>query len=588
MAAAHQLHVHAVLLLAPRTIPKTSSGKLQRYLCRQMYSEATDESALFHLADPPGAAATATGETAGSQSAQASQQAADSRRARVIQRIRAYLREHTGVATIEPTTSVFALGLDSLGLAEAQTWLEDELGVSLPPGFAWNHATPAAMADYIDSHWATLARPSGASTPITATGTETATGGNGAATAVAEHSELPLSSGQRRLWFLDRLVPGVPVYNMVFGLRMRGPMQRECLRRAMDALLARHPVLRSVFEGRDGQPRARILDRDQVTLTLDDRDISDSPESLREERLTEIAGELGRKPFDLDRGPLLRAALVRLERDRHVLIVVQHHIISDGLSIHILARDLAAIYGALVAGAPAPVPASTPPHYRDFIRHEQDALPGLARERAFWTETLSGIPRLELPGDRTRALGSARASASIDVRGGTHTFALPGDLRRQLVEFSARHHCTPFVAILAGYAILLHRYTGQRDFGIGTVTANRPPGFANVAGFFANTAVLRCRPTCALSAADFVAALRETTVQALAHAALPFEYMVNQLPSARSGDPQPLFQAALLFENLPRQVRRVGDMEWRPWSDIPDGSVRGTAKFDLTLIVDMG
>jgi natural product biosynthesis luciferase-like monooxygenase protein len=572
VAQDHALEVHAVMLLAPHTIPKTSSGKLQRYKCNELYTSGHEHAmAVVIMGDASllmPASHSRDGDRWPERDALA-RTAPDERQTKLLGFIHAHLARLVPARAGElgESTSVFALGLDSLRMIEVQSELEAVLGVSLPAAFLWQHPTPAAMAEYFLGIWGELA-PAGGHEPVMA---------SQQGSPVAADEEMPLSSGQRRLWFLDQLIPQTPIYNMLFGLRLTGPLDREVLARSMDALVEHHTVLRTVYVERDGQSFARIQPVETVALPMSD--LGGMPEPERETHLATVAREFGRKPFVLDKGPLLRTLLVRLGNQDHLLLVAMHHSITDGWSIRLLASDLAATYDALSRGVQSPLTRTQRPQHMDFVRWEAARLASIEAQQAFWSETLAELPRLELP------TGRAPAHAT-EVRGETLVFSLPEELCHALARFGERHECTLFVTLLAAYAILLHRYSGQEDFGIGTVVANRPAMFREVAGFLANTLILRCRPTPEDSVAALVAALHETTAHALARAELPFEKVVSLMQGARGGDQQPLLQVALLVENLGTVEHTAGGLRWQPWMDVPDGSVRGTAKFDLTLMLD--
>ncbi|ADO71979.1 MupA/Atu3671 family FMN-dependent luciferase-like monooxygenase [Stigmatella aurantiaca] len=557
IAEEHLVHAHAVVLLQPRSIPKTSSGKIQRHACRDGFLSGSLEVLESSVAQEPPAAFEAPAVSL----KQALESAPTEDRQALLERIllvKVAQLLRVDAAALRPEKELAALGLDSLLSMELQAQLESELGFALPTTFLWQHPTLQDAAFHLRQAWqgapleGALAAP-----PLTS-------GLGGAAP--------PLSSGQFRLWFLDRIAPGRSLYNIHFRLRMTGALDVTALQHALRALPERHAGLRATFPEVEGQPR--LILQPKVSLELPWIDLSALPEAERPAALEQRAQEHARQPFDLSQGPLMRACLVKLASQEHLLLMTQHHIVTDGWSIGVLAQELARLYRAALGGPPVPPPAVV--QYGDWAQWQRSLRPLLDGQRDWWARKLGGIPRLELLTDKTRP-------REPSFQGALHHLTLPLDLVENLKALGRQEGCTLFVVLAAAWASLLNRYTGQEDFGLGTVTAHRDkPEVREVVGFFAHTLVLRCDVSGTPTFRTMLARMRETFHEALAHSALPFEEVVDAARVPRSAD-NPLFQTCLLMENLPPLGMDVPGMEWQPELPVPDGAVEGTAKFDISL-----
>src|SRR5258708_36397973 len=279
----------------------------------------------------------------------------------------------------------------------------------------------------------------------------------------------PVSFCQRRLWFLDQLEPGEPTYNMPYAMWLDGRLDAEALQRAVDALVARHSALRTSIVAFDGVPEQVVADTGAVPIERIELPATlDSDESTRQAK--SIADDRGRQPFDLAAGPLIRAALIVAGPDRHLFVLVMHHIISDGVSLGILIEELSAVYRAELAGASA----SLPPlwiEYGDYAVWQQDLLRGeeLGRQLDFWREQLRGAPQvLTLPADRSRP---ARPSS----RGAAATASLASATARLLAAVAQGANATMFMVLLTGFVPVLARYARQADIVLGPSSAWRTP-----------------------------------------------------------------------------------------------------------------
>ncbi len=380
---------------------------------------------------------------------------------------------------------------------------------------------------------------------------------------------LPLSFAQERLWFLDRLEPGTATYNVVRELRLRGPLDAPALAAALAEAVHRHEPLRTRFEAVDGEPVQIVLPFAAVPLPL--TDLSALPEPERHAEAMRHAALEGQRPFDLRRGPMLRAALLRLTAEEHVLLLGVHHIAFDGWSLDVLRRELGALYTAFAAGKPSPL-APLPVRYADYAVWQRQWLQGgvLESQLAWWRERLAGSPpALELPFDRPRPEAQS-------LRGAVERAGLPRDL------FQGRGGATPFMTLLAGVQAFLHRITGQDGFLMGTPVANRDRAeIQGLVGFFVNTLVLRADLSGDPTFPELLARVRETALSAYAHQDLPFERLVQELAPGRDLARTPLFQVVFSW-----QPPRAGSAELAPGLGLEIADVdSGTSKFDLSLFV---
>jgi amino acid adenylation domain-containing protein len=386
----------------------------------------------------------------------------------------------------------------------------------------------------------------------------------------------PLSFAQQRLWFLHQLDPESPAYNVPGALRLSGPLLPEALESALGEIVRRHEALRTVFgtvSGTEGEPVQRILPPSPFTLPRIDLAGSLDPQAEAER----LGLAEARHRFDLAAGPLLRALLVRVAEDEHLLVVVMHHAISDGWSLGVMTGELAALYAAFAAGEPSPLP-ELPVQYADFAEWQRRTLSGhrLERQLAWWRQLLADPPVLDLPADHRRPPVSSGRGEQLPV-------ALPEDLGRGLRTLARGEGATLYMVLLAGFATLLGRHAGQDDLTVGSPIAGRDRReIEPLIGCFVNTLTLRVRLAGDPSFRELLARVREVTLGAYDHQGVPFERLVEELVSGsgrgRDRARTPLFQVLLVLQNAPRPPLRLGDLllERR---ELPTG----TAKFDLSL-----
>ncbi|MEV4013019.1 amino acid adenylation domain-containing protein [Nonomuraea angiospora] len=457
-----------------------------------------------------------------------------------------------GVARVGADDDFFELGGQSALATKVAARLRERFGVQVPVRDVFAARTVAALAEAVAARvmagfTETFGETSRREEPEVPVPAIVRTG---------RSAPLPLSYAQRRLWFLDQLVPGRTDYLVVTALRLRGPLDVTALAGALAAVTGRHEALRTRYvTGPDGDPVQVVDPAPAPRLEIQRRD----PDEVLAERLSE--------PVDLATGPVFRADLVRAGADDHVLILRTHHIATDGWSSGVLAADLAAAY----RGERLPDP---PVQYADYAhwQHRTYSGPHLARELAYWSGRLSGLEPTELPTDRPRP-------TVHDPRGAAHEFTVPPALAARLAELGRRHGATPFMTFLTGFFALLARHTGGTDLSVGTPVSGRDaPETHDLVGFFVNTIVLRADLSAGPTFGELLQQVRERATEAYAHAGLPFERLVEELVPERDLSRNPLFQILFAYRDEGEERFRLPGLEVTPWP-VPGR----TSKFDLTM-----
>jgi amino acid adenylation domain-containing protein len=389
-----------------------------------------------------------------------------------------------------------------------------------------------------------------------------------------ETGPAPLSFAQQRLWFLEQLYPGTPLHNISRLLRLTGTLDLAVLQQALDAIVARHETLRTTIVTTNGTPLQVVAAGASAQIEITDlRGLADPEREAEARRL--MSGET-RRPFDLDRGPLFRAHVVRLGPEEHLLLLAMHHIVSDGWSLGVFSRELTAFYEAFATGVPAVLP-ELPIQYADYAVWQRDRLQGerLERELAYWRKQLRGAPpTLELPTDRPRP--PVQSS-----RGAKQNLLLPPGLAQELRALSQREGVTLFATVLAAFQTLLARYSGQDDIVVGAPIAGRTrTETEGLIGFFVNTLALRTDLSGNPTFRQLLRRVREVTLGAYAHPDIPFEQLVEELQPERDMSRTPIFQVALAMQNVPHHKLELRGLTLRY-----ERADSGTAKFDLTLFV---
>ncbi|MEU1515947.1 amino acid adenylation domain-containing protein, partial [Streptomyces sp. NPDC005811] len=457
-----------------------------------------------------------------------------------------------GVPRVAADDDFFALGGHSLLALRLLARIRTGLGAAPRLGDLFDAPTPAGIAAALDAATPDTARP-----------------------ALRPHPRpdaVPLSSAQRRLWFLQRVEGTGATYHIPLALRLSGTLDRAALEAALRDVVARHESLRTVFPDERGVPVQRILPPEQAAPRLP---VTDTTEAALPDRLTAAA----RRPFDLAAEPPVHAELFALTPDEHVLLLVVHHIVGDGWSLGPLAADVTRAYAARHRGE-APRWRPLPVQYADYTLW-QDRLLGestdpdslSARQLAFWAGHLSGLPeRLDLPFDRPRPAATTHRGAQLPLH-------LDAALHRRLSDLARAHGASLFMVLQAGLAALLGKLGAGTDIPLGAPVAGRTDEAADdLVGFFVNTLVLRTDLTGDPSFTELLDRVRRGALAAYAHQDLPFEHLVEELNPTRSLAHHPLFQTMLALQNAP-----LGEFDL-PGLHVTTGLVpTGTAKCDLTF-----
>jgi amino acid adenylation domain-containing protein/non-ribosomal peptide synthase protein (TIGR01720 family) len=385
------------------------------------------------------------------------------------------------------------------------------------------------------------------------------------------NAALPLSYAQQRLWFIDQLAPGQAAYNNPGGMRLSGPLNLDILRKSLTEIVRRHEALRTRFVSAKGEPQ-QVID-EAAALDIPIVELNGTPANEREAAAERWAREEAAKPFDLERGPLIRTGLLRMGDQDHILMLIMHHIISDGWSAEVLVKEFAAVYAALSAGRPSPLP-ELPVQYADYSVWQRSWLKGAVLEGklSYWKEQLTGIEPAEMPTDHPRPALQSQS-------GSTLKFDLERGLADRMREFSRSQGATLYMTLLGALQLLIYRYSGSRDVLIGSPVAGRTQSqVEGLIGLFVNTLVLRT------TFADFtfgelLARVKKVTLEAFGHQDVPFEKLVDVLQLERDLSRSPLFQVIFTLQGAAPEFE-VGPIKVKPY--IVDN---GTAKFDLTFLM---
>ncbi|MEU2957363.1 amino acid adenylation domain-containing protein [Streptomyces albidoflavus] len=466
-----------------------------------------------------------------------------------------------GIAPIGPDDDFFELGGDSLTAVRLAAACRTRLGADVRQPTLFQAPTVAALAAELEGAAPALVRPE----PAPASGP--ADGG-------ARPGPAPASFAQQRMWVLHKLAPGSPRFNEPVVLRLAGELDAAALRTGLGTLVARHEALRTVFATEDGLPVQ--VPRDPYEPELPLLDLT----GRGEDEAAEAVARLVREPFDLTRGPLLRASLVRLGPEHHLLVLVLHHIVFDGGSMEVLFDELGPLYAAAAAGTDAGLPAPALA-YADWAReqHRQAAEQGHDEQLAYWRKQLAGAP------ETTRLPAAPDGPAPARDRGGpgaVHTFSVPAPLTARLRDLAGAERATLFMVLLSAFHEQVHRATGARDLVVGTLTSGRDrPELDSVMGMFVNTLCLRTELEPGQPFRRLLSSVRRTVREALAHQDVPFERVVEELRPARGRGHSLLFQLMFSFGSTPS---RGPELPGLATSVVPCDT--GTAKFDLTLALD--
>ncbi|HEY6806349.1 MAG TPA: condensation domain-containing protein [Pyrinomonadaceae bacterium] len=365
----------------------------------------------------------------------------------------------------------------------------------------------------------------------------------------------PLSFAQQRLWFIDQFEEGASAfYNMTASVRLEGQFNFPALLRTFNEIVRRHDTLRAAFLAVDGQPVQVV--KTKVSLSLPIVDLSDLQQARRDDELQRLRREDAERPFDLSHVPLLRVSLVRMDASVHVVLLTMHHIVSDGWSIGVLIKEVAALYAAYAANKESPL-TELSIQYSDFASWQRQQLQGesLEKELDYWRGELGAeLPTLNLSTDRPRPAVQSYRGAHVPVIVGA-------ELTNALRQLAQQQGATLFMVLLAAFQALLQRYSGHEQIVVGTPVAGREqPETETLIGFFVNTIVLRGDLSGNPSFTELLARVRQTTLNAYAHQSVPFEKLVEELQPQRSLSHAPLFQVMIVLQNTPAESLRLSGL----------------------------
>jgi len=475
-----------------------------------------------------------------------------------------------GLAEIGIHDTFFELGGHSLLAAQVISRIRLRMMLDVPLRSLFEHPTIAELAGFIDD---AIAQPTGGE--IFASKAKV----KRALPAIAPRKETispPLSFAQQRLWFLQQLEPAGSRYHINWAQRLEGPLQVEALRQALQAIVQRHEALRTSFVAVEGVPQQVLLSADIFDLQV--VDLGSEAKNQQTQLLNSLLTQSAHKPFDLVTDLMLRATLIRLDEQTHVLQVVVHHIATDGWSMAVFRRELSALYGTYALGQVDPLPA-LPIQYGDFAVWQREWLAGevLASQLDYWTQQLQGAPALlVLPTDYPRPTHPS-------YEGARTTFVVSEGVVRSLNALSQQNNATLFMTLFAAFNTLLYRYTQQDDIVMGSPIANRDrPELEDLIGFFTNTLALRTDLSGQPSFVELLKRVRQVSLDAYTHQNLPFEKLVEELQPERSLSYSPLFQVLFVLQNE-AQI----DQPFSGLTCYPHPVENETAKFDLTLTMQV-
>ena len=503
VALEHELQVYAIALITPGRIPKTSSGKIQRRAARRKFLEGEFEVVAEWRASASEEDVVPELETL----------SAEAINSWLVARVAAKLGVKSGSVRLDQP--LVRYGLDSLTAVELAHSIETTLGVSLPMVSFLQASSIAELTEHVLSQLNEGAEPQ--ASRITARQSE---------------NEYPLSHGQQGLWFLHKLAPESTAYNIARAVKICAPLDMTALRRAFSALVERHAALRTTFTTSQEQPIQRVADHFDLNFQQEDaRHWSDT-------QLDERLSEESERPFDLELGPLLRINLFTRSSNEHILLLAAHHIIVDFWSLALLMQELGDLYKAEQSGARAALPALSS-NYAAFVDWQRELLSSEEGERhwRYWHDQLSGeLPVLNLPTTRPRPSVQTFHGTSVPLR-------LSAATARGLKSLSREHNVTLYMTLLAAFQALLHRYTGQDELSVGSVTAGRTRAeFASLVGYFVNPLVFRTTVAADATFESLLAQVRRSVLDAFEHQDYPFSMLVERLQAARDPSRSPLFQ----------------------------------------------
>ncbi|WP_258003824.1 non-ribosomal peptide synthetase [Fischerella thermalis] len=530
----HELQVYALLLLKPGSIPKTSSGKIQRHACRTSFLAGSWESIASSILEVSQTTVSTISLTHAAVLALEPQE-------RQLQ-LTCYLQQLVAqVLKLLPSQinlqqPLNTLGLDSLMAIALQHTIETNLGVVLPMtsflgNSSINQLATAVLAQLISNP---LNEPQFPQNP-TPPAAPLAASGEGFHATITEY---PLSYGQRALYFLHQLAPESPAYNIANAVRIRGELDIAALHRAFQTLVERHSSLCTTFTNADGQPMQQIHKHTEVCWQQEDATTWD------EEFLSDHLLEEAYRPFNLEQDPLMRVSLFTRSPQEHILLLVVHHIVADFWSLTVLMDELGTLYQAEKNNTPVILPPLFW-QYTDYVQKQAKMLASPEGEHlwGYWQKQLAGeLPVLNLPTDRPRPAIQTYQGASFSCK-------LSAELTQKLKDLSRKRGVTLYTTLLAAFQVLLYRYTGQEDLLVGSPTTGRSQtNVTGLVGYFVNPVVLRANLSGNPTFDEFLTQVRSCVLDAFDRQDYPFARLVEQLQPVRDPSHSPLFQVMFVLQ----------------------------------------
>ncbi|MES1192113.1 MAG: amino acid adenylation domain-containing protein [Steroidobacter sp.] len=525
-----QLAVQQVILVAPGGVPRTSSGKVQRRRCRELYL-AQQLEVVHDSATQSSALAEASAE--------------------LTSKVAQLMAELLSVEKVTADDDFFWLGGHSLLATQLASRIRNEFAVDLPLSIIFSAATPRRLAAQIASLPASAIRPD--IRPIARTG------------------RLPVTFSQERMWLLYQMDPAGTAYNVAGAVLINGALDVAALSRAFSEVVAAHEILRTRYRTIDGEVDVQIVEPLAVELKV--VDLSEQDQAV--DAALRMATTLARQPFNITSESLLRIALYRTGKSEHVLAVCIHHLVTDAWSMGMMMRDVLYCYDALVAGKPAQLQAPAI-SYIDYAHWQRQFMSGpqINTQLDYWKQQLQGAEAIELPTDKPRR--QHRSSA-----GELEPLALSAELMDAIGALASAHGVTPFMVMLATFEVLLFRWSGRTDLVVGVPVANRNwQESEQLMGTLVNTLPIRLRFSEQSSFAQLLRDVRQQSLDAYANQDLPFERLIAELHLERKPGSSPLVSVMFDYQNTPMPGRHSGDITMKPLF-----LSRGSAQFDLSMLI---
>ncbi|NIM15215.1 MAG: amino acid adenylation domain-containing protein [Candidatus Aminicenantes bacterium] len=473
-------------------------------------------------------------------------------------------QELLGLERIGTADDFFDLGGDSILANRCIAALREELNVEIPLRQFFERPTIKALAEEIEIN----KQDQGAGS-VSASASASISIGK-----APEGVDIPLSFPQERLWFLQNLDPENKAYFVPRVFRITGQLDVELLERTFTEIIRRHEILRTVFVAVDGKPVQRIQSPYRFKIPVIDWSREEEPQ--QSQKVSQWVKEEGQRPFDFEKGPLLRVTLLKLKEHEHLLVLTEHHLVHDGWTQGVLLKEFITIFSSYLEGTGHGLP-ELPIQYADFAYWQRNYLQGevLENHLNYWKQKLEGVVQvLELPGDRARPPVMSGRGALKDIH-------LSAALTQQLKDFSRKHGVTLFMTMLAVFKVLVYRYTGTGDLCVGTGIANRSyKEIEGLLGMVINTLPLRTQAPGSIPFVTFLHHVKETCLEAYQHQDTPFERIVKVMEPERSLSYNPIFQVMFSFMDTPTADLRLPGLELHL-----EPSHNRSSKFDLNIVV---